>query len=42
MHMDISQEQVYLYRAILYENLQEKGREAQVSTSIKHRPELLP
>ena len=39
MHIDMSQEE---FRAILRETSQEKGREPKLSTSIKHRPQLLP
>ena len=39
MHIDMSQEQ---FRALLHETSQEKGREPRLSTSIKHRPQLLP
>ena len=41
-HGHLTRASLEQFIAILYENLQEKGREAQVSTSIKHRPELLP
>ena len=38
MHIDIQ----FKSHLILHETLQEKGREPRLSTSIKHRPQLLP